>query len=436
MFFAFIGFDAISTTAEECRRPNRDLPIGILGSLGLCTVIYVVVAAVLTGMVPWNQLNTAEPLSVAMRVAKLDWAAGIVAFGSVVAHTAVLLVFQLGQPRILMSMSRDGLLPPLFSRVHPRFRTPFFATLVTGIFVAVGSALASLEEMADLCNIGTLSAFLLVCVGILVLRRRDPHRVRPFRTPWVPVVPVAGRRRVLLAVGRFALAGLGPLRRVAGCGDRVLHPVRPPPQPVGTGQALGHSAVNSQGSSHVQKRERSSADVGRSVRRACRARRAAQNQDRHRLMLPRPGNDYRKCEFPHPDLALLRPGRGRGVDSRTPLDGLQQLVPRGLRPRFVKAGCATNHDPDPDPVSVQLDGNLARSQTDRIIQQPVEFARHVQTDSARYFSNLVGRRSDGAARWRRQFCSPLPDPIEIHGGVHRRRHFVRSRCHSKHHNAR
>ena len=192
VFFAFIGFDAISTTAEECRRPNRDLPIGILGSLGVCTVIYIVVAAVLTGMVPWNQLNTAEPLSVAMRVAKLDWAAGIVAFGSVVAHTAVLLVFQLGQPRILMSMSRDGLLPPLFSRVHARFRTPFFATLITGIFVAVGSALASLEEMADLCNIGTLSAFLLVCVGILVLRVREPERPRAFRTPWVPVVPVLG----------------------------------------------------------------------------------------------------------------------------------------------------------------------------------------------------------------------------------------------------
>ncbi len=206
VFFAFIGFDAISTTAEECRRPNRDLPIGILGSLGLCTIIYVVVAAVLTGMVPWNQLNTAEPLSVAMRVAKLDWAAGIVAFGSVVAHTAVLLVFQLGQPRILMSMSRDGLLPPVFSRVHPRFRTPFFATLVTGIFVAVGSALASLEEMADLCNIGTLSAFLLVCVGILVLRRRDPHRVRPFRTPWVPVVPVLG-----VAACFWLLAGLPSL---------------------------------------------------------------------------------------------------------------------------------------------------------------------------------------------------------------------------------
>ena len=192
VFFAFIGFDAISTTAEECRRPNRDLPIGILGSLGVCTVIYIAVAAVLTGMVPWSQLNTAEPLSVAMRVARLDWAAGLIALGSVVAHTGVLLVFQLGQPRILLSMSRDGLLPPVFSHVHPRFRTPFFATLITGIFVAVGASLASLEEMADLCSIGTLSAFLLVCLAIPVLRRRDPHRARPFRTPWVPLVPLLG----------------------------------------------------------------------------------------------------------------------------------------------------------------------------------------------------------------------------------------------------
>jgi APA family basic amino acid/polyamine antiporter len=192
VFFAFIGFDAVSTTAEECRNPQRDLPIGILGSLLVCTVIYVVVAAVLTGMIPWHMLNTAEPLSVAMRVANLPWVAGIVAFGSVVAHTAVLLVFQLGQPRILLSMARDGLLPRGFGRVHPRFKTPYLATIGTGVFVAVGSALASLEEMADLCNIGTLSAFFIVCLGIPVLRRREPHRPRGFRTPWVPWVPVLG----------------------------------------------------------------------------------------------------------------------------------------------------------------------------------------------------------------------------------------------------
>jgi APA family basic amino acid/polyamine antiporter len=192
VFFAFIGFDAVSTAAEECRNPRRDLPIGILGSLVVCTAIYVVVAAVLTGMIPWQQLNTAEPLSVAMRVVNQDWAAGIVAFGSLVAHTAVLLVFQLGQPRILFSMARDGLLPSSLAQTHPRFRTPHVATILTGLFVGVGSALASLEEMADLCNIGTLSAFLIVCVGVIVLRYREPDRPRAFRTPWVPWVPLVG----------------------------------------------------------------------------------------------------------------------------------------------------------------------------------------------------------------------------------------------------
>lgn len=192
VFFAFIGFDAVSTTAEECRNPKRDLPIGILGSLVICTLLYVAVAAVLTGVVPWTELNTAEPLSVAMRQIGLNWAAGIVAFGSLVAHTAVLLVFQLGQPRILLAMSRDGLLPPALGKIHPRFKTPHVATIATGVFVAAGAAFASLDEMADLCNIGTLSAFLIVCVGILVLRAREPDRPRPFRCPWVPWVPVLG----------------------------------------------------------------------------------------------------------------------------------------------------------------------------------------------------------------------------------------------------
>jgi basic amino acid/polyamine antiporter, APA family len=192
VFFAFIGFDAVSTAAEECRNPRRDLPIGILSSLGICTVIYIVVAAVLTGMIPWRELNTAEPLSVAMEVAKLPWAAGIVAFGSIVAHTAVLLVFQMGQPRILFSMARDGLLPPSLAKVHPRHRTPHVATIATGIFVALGAALASLEDMADLCNIGTISAFIIVCTGIAILRRREPDRQRGFKTPLVPLVPLLG----------------------------------------------------------------------------------------------------------------------------------------------------------------------------------------------------------------------------------------------------
>jgi APA family basic amino acid/polyamine antiporter len=192
IFFAFIGFDAVSTTAEETKNPKRNLPIGILGSLIICTVVYVAVACVLTGMVPSRELNTAEPLSVAMRGVNQNWAAGIVAFGSIVAHTAVLLVFQMGQPRILLSMSRDGLLPPVFSRVHPRFSTPHAATILTGIFVGGGAALASLDEMADLCNIGTLSAFILVCAGVLVTRYREPGLELPFRTPWVPLVPILG----------------------------------------------------------------------------------------------------------------------------------------------------------------------------------------------------------------------------------------------------
>jgi len=192
IFFAYIGFDAVSTAAEECRDPKRDLPRGILGSLAVCTLVYVLVAVVLTGMVRSDHLNTAEPLSVAMRVANMNWAAGIVAFGSVVAHTAVLLVFQMGQPRIFFSMARDGLLPSPFARVHPRFGTPHVTTIWSGAFVGGTALFASLDEMADLCNIGTLSAFFLVCAGVLVLRAREPERPRPFRVPFSPWVPLAG----------------------------------------------------------------------------------------------------------------------------------------------------------------------------------------------------------------------------------------------------
>ena len=194
VFFAFIGFDAVSTASEECRNPRRDLPIGIIGSLLICTVIYMLVAFVLTGMCYYKKfaLHPDEPLSVAMSEVNLQWASTIIDIGSVVAHTAVLLVFQMGQPRILYAMSRDGLLPKIMAKTHPRFRTPHVATILTGLFVAVGSAIASLDEMADLCNIGTLSAFIIVCAGVLVLRWRDPNRTSGFRTPWVPWIPLAG----------------------------------------------------------------------------------------------------------------------------------------------------------------------------------------------------------------------------------------------------
>ncbi len=202
VFFAYIGFDAVSTVAEEVRRPQRDLPIGIIGSLIICTVIYIVVAAVFTGIIPYSVLvkklatEQAKPLTMALQYADIGkWSnlfIGIVAFGSVIAHTAVLVVFQLGQPRILFSMSRDGLLPPLFAKVHPKFQTPHISTILTGIFVAVLSMFFSIDEMVDLTNIGTLSAFMLVCAGILILRKRDPDRPRSFRTPFSPVVPILG----------------------------------------------------------------------------------------------------------------------------------------------------------------------------------------------------------------------------------------------------
>jgi basic amino acid/polyamine antiporter, APA family len=200
VFFAYIGFDAISTTAEETRNPQRDMPIGIIGSLVVCTLIYAVVAAVFTGMIPYGALKQtlateqAEPLTLAMRYVSLPtWMVGIVAFGSVVAHTAVLLVFQLGQPRIFFAMARDGLLPQVFAKVHPRFGTPHITTIVTGLVVGVTASFTSLDEMVDLTNIGTLFAFILVCLGIAILRVKDPSRPRPFRVPGgAYLVPLLG----------------------------------------------------------------------------------------------------------------------------------------------------------------------------------------------------------------------------------------------------
>ncbi|HEY4003025.1 MAG TPA: amino acid permease [Candidatus Xenobia bacterium] len=194
VFFAYIGFDAVSTVAEECKNPATDLPIGIIGSLVVCTVLYVVVAAVFTGVVPFEQLKhllsseQAEPLIIAIHNAApdLSYAAKIVAGGSVIAHTAVLLVYQLGQPRIFFSMARDGLLPSVFAKVHPKFKTPHITTIWTGVVVGLVSSFASIDEMVDLTNIGTLFAFVLVCLGIIILRYKEPDRKRPFRVPGGP----------------------------------------------------------------------------------------------------------------------------------------------------------------------------------------------------------------------------------------------------------
>ena len=192
VFFAYIGFDAVSTVAEETKNPARDLPIGIIASLIICTIFYVVVAAVFTGVMPYpvlvNKLATeqAEPLTMALRYVAPNarWATGLVDFGSVVAHTAVLLVFQLGQPRIFFSMARDGLLPPVFAKVHPKFKTPHVTTILTGVIVGLFAAVMSIDEMVDLTNIGTLFAFVLVCIGITILRYKDPLRHRPFKVPF------------------------------------------------------------------------------------------------------------------------------------------------------------------------------------------------------------------------------------------------------------
>ncbi len=201
VFFAYIGFDAVSTVAEETKNPGRNLPIGIIASLIICTVLYVGVAAVFTGILPYGELvrrlatEQAEPLTMALdHVApEQNWATIIVALGSVIAHTAVLLVFQLGQPRIFFSMARDGLLPKSFARVHPRYRTPHVTTILTGVFVGGVAAFASIDEMVDLTNIGTLFAFVLVCIGVPILRYTDPNRPRPFRVPFGPyLLPLLG----------------------------------------------------------------------------------------------------------------------------------------------------------------------------------------------------------------------------------------------------
>ena len=195
IFFAYIGFDAVSTVAEETKNPARDMPIGIIGSLVVCTIIYILVAVVLTGMMPFTEmkLKIAEPLVAGLEYNHASrWLIGLVSLGAVVATTAVLLVFQMGQPRIFFSMSRDGLLPKYFARVHPVYKTPHVTTIWTGIFVGVFSAFFSLELMAELCNIGTLFAFALVCIGVLILRHREPDRPRPFRAPGGVFTPLLG----------------------------------------------------------------------------------------------------------------------------------------------------------------------------------------------------------------------------------------------------
>lgn len=198
VFFAYIGFDAISTTAEECKDPQRDLPRGMMWAIIICTVLYIAIALVLTGMVRYDQLNVGDPLAFVFEKLDLKWMSGIIAVSAVVAMASVLLVFQMGQPRIWMSMSRDGLLPKRFSKVHPKYKTPSYATIVTGFVVAVPALFLNLTLVTDLCSIGTLFAFVLVCAGVLVLQNRTDIPRGKFKTPYVnskfilPVLIVIG----------------------------------------------------------------------------------------------------------------------------------------------------------------------------------------------------------------------------------------------------
>jgi basic amino acid/polyamine antiporter, APA family len=193
VFYAYIGFDSVSTHAEEARNPSRDVPIGIIASLTLCTVLYIAVAAVLTGMVPYDKIEIDAPLSQAFSRVGLPWAHFVISLGALTGITSVLMVLMLSQPRIMLAMARDGLLPPgFFGSVHQRFRTPWKSTIVTGIAVGLMGALLPLRMLAELVNIGTLLAFIIVCAAVLIMRYRHPEIKRPFRCPLVPLVPLLG----------------------------------------------------------------------------------------------------------------------------------------------------------------------------------------------------------------------------------------------------
>jgi basic amino acid/polyamine antiporter, APA family len=211
IFFAYIGFDSVSTHAEEARNPQKDVPIGIVASLLICTVLYIAVSAVLTGMVPYDKINIDAPVSNAFGQVGLHWIQLLVSLGALAGITSVLLVMMLSQPRVLLAIARDGLLPQsFFGAIHERFRTPWKSTILTGFLVALLGAFLPLRILAELTNIGTLLAFVMVCVSVLIMRFTNPQANRPFRAPFGLVVPILGVATCLLLM--FSLPGENWLR--------------------------------------------------------------------------------------------------------------------------------------------------------------------------------------------------------------------------------
>jgi basic amino acid/polyamine antiporter, APA family len=226
IFFAYIGFDAVSTAAQEAKNPQRDMPIGILGSLVICTILYILVSGLLTGIVSYTTLNVPDPVAVGIDHAGVRWGSILVKLGAIAGLGSVMLVMLLGQSRVFFSMSRDGLLPKWAGAVHPRFRTPWISSITVGIFVAIFASLIPIGILGELVSIGTLLAFVIVCAGVWILRVRRPELARPFKTPWVPFVPIMGilvaalmmvslplstwlRLIIWLAIGMFIYFGYG-----------------------------------------------------------------------------------------------------------------------------------------------------------------------------------------------------------------------------------
>jgi APA family basic amino acid/polyamine antiporter len=204
IFFAYIGFDAVSTAAQEAKNPKRDMPIGILGSLVVCTILYILVSLVLTGLVSYKTLNVSAPVALAIDATGVGWGSMLVKVGAVFGLATVMLVMLLGQSRVFYSMSKDGLLPKWASAIHPKFRTPWITTIVFGTFAAIMPAFLPISRLSELVNIGTLLAFTIVCAGVWVLRVRHPNMERAFKTPLVPLVPILGIGTALFLMSRLA----------------------------------------------------------------------------------------------------------------------------------------------------------------------------------------------------------------------------------------